>query len=328
MNPQQGKNMTTRTAQTNRPKLVERVREMGILTIVVAFAIIFGAFVPSFWSFQNIVSGIGLAAAINTVVAVGMSFVIIGGGIDLSVGSIVALCGVIAADLMVKGLTFPLAMIVALLVGALAGGLNGVLVARLKLAPFIVTLGTMSFYRGLALTYTNGQPILNIPDNFKAVVGGSIGPIPIPLILALVIVGVGSFLLTRTRTGEYILALGGNEEAVRLSGINVERYKILTYVISGLASAIAALLLSAQLGAAEPIAGSGWELTAIAAAVVGGVSLSGGSGSIVGALLGAVLLGMLQNALTLLNVQAFYQLLATGVIIIGAMIIDRYTRRE
>ncbi len=215
---------------------------------------------------------------------------------------------------------------VALAVGAVAGLVNGLLVTRVQLAPFIVTLGTMTFYRGLALSYTNGQPILSLPDNFKNVLGGNIAGFPIPLLVALLLVGAFTLLLKFTKTGQYILAIGGNAEAVRLSGINTSRYITLTYVISGVLAAFAALVLIAQLGAAEPILGSGWELSAIAASVVGGTSLSGGKGNVVGALLGALLLSMLQNVLTLLGVQAFYQLLATGLIIIGAMVIDRYTR--
>ena len=163
---------------------------------------------------------------------------------------------------------------------------------------------------------------------FKQALGGTVAGLPMPLVIAVLLVILGSLLLRYTKTGQYILAIGGNAEAVRLSGINVSRYTTLTYVISGVMAAVAALVLIAQLGAAEPILGNGWELNAIAAAVVGGASLSGGKGNIVGALLGALLLSMLQNVLTLLNVQAFYQMLATGLIIIGAMVIDRYTRGE
>ena len=281
---------------------------------------------PSFFSVDNAISGIGLSAAINTIVAIGLTYVIITGGIDLSVGSTAALSAVIGADLMQRGLPAVLAVVAALAVGAVAGLVNGLLVTRVQLAPFIVTLGTMTFYRGLALSYTNGQPILSLPDNFKNVLGGNIAGFPVPLLVALLLVGAFTLLLKFTKTGQYILAIGGNAEAVRLSGINTSRYITLTYVISGVLAAFAALVLIAQLGAAEPILGSGWELSAIAASVVGGTSLSGGKGNVVGALLGALLLSMLQNVLTLLGVQAFYQLLATGLIIIGAMVIDRYTR--
>jgi len=306
--------------------VVEQLREAGILAILLLGALIFSFTVPSFFSVDNAISGIGLSAAINTIVAIGLTYVIITGGIDLSVGSTAALSAVIGADLMQRGLPAVLAVVAALAVGAVAGLVNGLLVTRVQLAPFIVTLGTMTFYRGLALSYTNGQPILSLPDNFKNVLGGNIAGFPIPLLVALLLVGAFTLLLKFTKTGQYILAIGGNAEAVRLSGINTSRYITLTYVISGVLAAFAALVLIAQLGAAEPILGSGWELSAIAASVVGGTSLSGGKGNVVGALLGALLLSMLQNVLTLLGVQAFYQLLATGLIIIGAMVIDRYTR--
>lgn len=318
----------TQATKTGSTRVLQQLREAGILAVLLLGALIFSLTVPSFFTADNLISGIGLSAAINTIVAIGLTFVIITGGIDLSVGSTAALSAVIGADLMQRGTPVLLAVLLALLVGAVAGLVNGLLVTRVKLAPFIVTLGTMTFYRGLALSYTNGQPILSLPDAFKGALGGTFLGLPIPLLIALLLVALGSLLLRSTKTGQFILAIGGNAEAVRLSGINVARYTTLTYILSGVMAAVAALVLIAQLGAAEPILGSGWELTAIAASVVGGTSLSGGKGNIVGALLGALLLSMLQNVLTLLNVQAFYQMLATGLIIIGAMVIDRYTRGE
>ncbi|WP_026299086.1 ABC transporter permease [Deinococcus aquatilis] len=309
-----------------RTAVIERLREAGILTILLLGAVVFSFTVPSFFSVDNAITGIGLSAAINTIVAIGLTYVIMTGGIDLSVGSTAALSAVVGADLMQRGVPPLVAVLIALGVGAAAGLVNGLLITRVQLAPFIVTLGTMTFYRGLALSYTNGQPILSLPDDFKRVLGGNLLGLPIPLLAALGLVLLFTLILKFTKTGQYILAIGGNAEAVRLSGINVNRYITLTYVISGVLAAFAALVLIAQLGAAEPILGNGWELSAIAAAVVGGTSLSGGKGNVVGALLGALLLSMLQNVLTLLGVQAFYQLLATGLIIIGAMVIDRYTR--
>ena len=309
-----------------RAAVIERLREAGILVILLLGAVVFSLTVPSFFSVDNAITGIGLSAAINTIVAIGMTYVIMTGGIDLSVGSTAALSAVIGADLMQRGLPPLVAVLVALAVGGTAGLVNGLLITRVQLAPFIVTLGTMTFYRGLALSYTNGQPILSLPDGFKNALGGTVVGLPIPLIVALALVAAFTFILRYTKTGQYILAIGGNAEAVRLSGINTDRYITLTYVIAGMLAAVAALVLIAQLGAAEPILGNGWELSAIAASVVGGTSLAGGKGNIVGALLGALLLSMLQNVLTLIGVQAFYQLLATGLIIIGAMVIDRYTR--
>lgn len=314
------------TNAAGRAAVIERLREAGILAILLLGAVVFSVTVPSFFSVDNAITGIGLSAAINTIVAIGLTYVIMTGGIDLSVGSTAALSAVIGADLMQRGLPPLLAVVVALAVGGVAGLVNGLLITRVQLAPFIVTLGTMTFYRGLALSYTNGQPILSLPDGFKNSLGGTLLGLPIPLIAALLLVAAFTLILRSTKTGQYILAIGGNAEAVRLSGINTGRFVTLTYVISGMLAAFAALVLIAQLGAAEPILGSGWELSAIAASVVGGTSLAGGKGNVVGALLGALLLSMLQNVLTLLGVQAFYQLLATGLIIIGAMVIDRYTR--
>jgi ribose transport system permease protein len=298
------------TSPTSTPPTAiwERFRQAGILILLVLCYIVFALTVPTFSSLDNLINGIALSAAINTIVAVGMTFVIISSGIDLSVGSIAALCAVIGADLIVnRGVPLLPAAIATLGIGGLAGAINGLLVARLRLASFVVTLGTMSFYRGLALTYTNGQPV--------------------PVLIGVLVVLAGIAVLNFTKLGAYVTAIGGNEEAARLTGIPVVNYVTLTYIISGMLSALAALVLFAQLGAAEPIAGSGWELSAIAAAVVGGTRLSGGKGTIAGTLLGAVLLAMLQNVLTLLNVQSFYQLLVTGAIIIGAILVDRLLAR-
>ena len=269
-------------------------------------------------------SGVVALSGVTTVEVPGLPLV----AVDRSLKVECAGGRVLGAKLLVAGWS-PLGTTALLvLIGGLIGLFNGAIIAGFRMMPFIVTLGTMTFYRGLALSYTNGQPILSMPDGFKQALGGTVAGLPMPLVIAVLLVILGSLLLRYTKTGQYILAIGGNAEAVRLSGINVSRYTTLTYVISGVMAAVVALVLIAQLGAAEPILGNGWELNAIAAAVVGGASLSGGKGNIVGALLGALLLSMLQNVLTLLNVQAFYQMLATGLIIIGAMVIDRYTRGE
>jgi ribose transport system permease protein len=204
--------------------------------------------------------------------------------------------------------------------------MNGSLIAYCGLQPFIVTLGTLSLFRALALIFTGGNPVLGIPAEFRALFGSNIGLLPIPVAIVAVIGLAAWVVLTRTPLGEYILAVGGNEEAARVSGVPIARTKIAAYVISGTLAALASLILIARLGAAEPTLGNLWELEAIAAAAIGGSSLSGGKGSIVGTILGAVILGAMRNGLTLLNVQAFYQLLATGIIIILAMLIDRLTR--
>ena len=247
-------------------------------------------------------------------------------GIDLSVGPVAALAAVICASLMVAGVPSSLAVLLALLGGALYGLFNGVLIAYAGLQPFIVTLGGLSLCRALALIYTGGNPIFGIPQGFRDFINGSLLGIPCPIIIAFLVALILWVVLKKTPLGEYIFAVGGNEEAARVCGVPVAKTKIAVYVISGVLASIAALILVGRLGAADPTLGNLWEMNAIAAAAIGGASLMGGKGSVIGTILGAIILGTLINGFTLLNIQSFYQLLATGIIIIVAMLVDRATR--
>ncbi len=293
----------------------------GLLVIVVVFSIL----TPNFLTEQNILN-ILQQSSINACVALGMTLVIIAGGIDLSVGPTAAIAAVTVAVLMSVGVPIFLAIPVALLVGMAAGGMNGLLVAYGGLQPFIVTLGTLSLYRALALIYTGGNPIFGIPPAYRALTNSSLLGVPSPVLIVGVLALTVWVVLNKTPLGEYFLAVGGNQEASRIAGVPVAMTKIASYVISGGLASVAGLILVGRLGAADPTLGNLWELDAIAAAAIGGASLMGGKGSIVGTLLGAIILGSLRNGLTLLNVQAFYQLLATGLIILVAMLIDRATR--
>ena len=228
---------------------------------------------------------------------------------------------------MVSGVPIPVAILAALGVGALCGLFNGVLVAYAGLQPFIVTLGGLSLYRALSLIYTGGNPVFGIPPEFRALTNGDIMGVPTPVVIVAILALLCWIVLNKTPLGEYLMAVGGNQEAARIAGVPVARTKISAFVISGVLASIAALILVGRLGAAEPTLGNLWELDAIAAAAIGGASLMGGKGSIVGTILGAIILGSLRNGLTLMNVQAFYQLLATGIIIIAAMLIDSATRK-
>ena len=243
-----------------------------------------------------------------------MTMVIISGGIDLSVGSTAALAAVIGASLLKLGIAVPVAMLAMVGIGAAAGCANGLLISGFGLQPFIVTLGTLSLFRALALIYTGGDPILGMPHGFRILFTSQVGFVPVPVLLVAAIAAIAWLVLRNTPLGDYLLAVGGNEEAARVSGVPLA------------APTVAAMILIAWLGAADPTLGNLWELQAIAAAAIGGASLMGGKGSIVGTVLGAVILGTVSDGLTLLNVQAFYQLLATGLIIIAAMLIDRATR--
>ena len=264
-------------------------------------------------------------SSINACVALGMTLVIISGGIDLSVGPTAALSAVLSAALMVAGVPPAIAVVAGLGLGAICGLVNGALVAFGGLQPFIVTLGTLSTYRALALIFTGGNPIPGVPAGFRSVVNGYFG-VPASAIAVIIVAFLAAILLRKTPFGEYLLAVGGNEEAAHIAGVPIALTKIGAYVLSGVLAALAALILIGRLGAAEPILGNLWELDAIAAAAIGGASLMGGKDSIIGTLLGAIILGAMRNGLTLLNVQAFYQLLATGLIILLAMLIDRATR--
>jgi ribose transport system permease protein len=314
--------------QKPKIKLISNLkfREIGTFIGLIIICAIFSILKPNFLSPDNLME-IVLSSSINAIVAVGMTLIIMMAGIDLSVGSVAALASVVTAQLMANGTPVLLAILIGLCLGALCGAVNGVFSTVFGLQPFIVTLGTMSLIRGFALLYTNGQPVLTVPGNFKSFFAGQIGPIPMPIIVVIIIGIIALVTVKYTKLGEYIIAIGGNEDAARYAGISVNKYKIATYMISGILAALAGLILVARLGAGDPTSGSGWELTAIAASAIGGASLMGGSGSIVGTILGAIILGSLQDGLTLLNVQAYYQVAATGAIIILAMLIDRYTKK-
>ena len=300
-------------------------RDAGTLLGLVLIFAVFSWLTPSFLTVPNL-TNILQQSSINACIALGMTLVIISGGIDLSVGPTAALAAVVSATLMVNGVPISVCILVALGIGMACGLFNGILIAVAGLQPFIVTLGALSLYRALALIYTEGSPVFGIPAEFRVLANGELGGIPNAVIIVAVLALVAWILLNKSPLGEYILAVGGNQDAARVAGVPVVRTKIYTYMISGALASIAALILVGRLGAAEPTLGNLWELDAIAAAAIGGASLMGGKGSIVGTLLGAVILGSLRNGLTLMNVQAFYQLLATGIIIIVAMLIDRATR--
>ena len=304
---------------TNRDLL----RQASVLLGCSGLFIVFSALTSSFYQPANLID-IMLQSAINAVIAVGMTLVIITRGIDLSVGSIVGLSSMVASDLMSHNLL--LGILAGLAVGLVCGALNGLLIAKLKLPDFIVTLGTLSVFRGAALIYTNGQPIYGLPQGFRDAFGGHLIGIPTPVILAVTIAGLAFLLVRFTALGEQIIAVGGNEEAARLSGINIDRVKITVYTLSGLLSSLAGFVLIARIGAAEPIGGNGFELQAIGAAVIGGASLFGGVGNPLGSLIGALTLGGLQNGLTLMNVPSFWQYVASGVVVILAVYVDRLAR--
>lgn len=265
-------------------------------------------------------------STINGIIAVGMTYVILTAGIDLSAGAVLALCTLVTADLLQKGLPVPLAVIAGLGLGAGLGLVNGLIITKARVPPFVATLGMMTVARGLALTYTQGRPITGLPEGFRFMGTGSLGPIPMPIVIAGLTFLVGYVLLTRTRVGEYIFALGNNPVAARYAGIATDRFVAFVYAVAGLLAALAGMILVARLNSAQPTAGLGYEFDAIAAVVVGGTSFAGGEGGLGGTLLGALVIAVLSNGLNLLNVSSFYQPVITGVVIALALLLYRAIR--
>jgi len=306
-------------------KIVQIIQKFGIVGVLLIICAVIALQSSVFLTPTNLFN-ILLQVAINTIIAVGMTFVILTAGIDLSVGSIAALTAVVYGTMLHADVGVGVALLVALLTGGLAGFVNGFIIAKCKVPAFITTLGMMSIARAVALIITQGQTIHRFSDTVRYLGSGYIGPVPVPAVLALLVVAVAWYVLTQTKTGRHIYALGGNREAVRLSGIKVERVEILVYVISGLTAALGAIVLVGRLNSAQPIAGYGYELSAIAAAIIGGTSLMGGEGKVQGTLLGAIIIGVLYNGLTLLNVSSYIQQLIIGIVIIVAVFIDQLRR--
>lgn len=280
-----------------------------------------------FLSARNLTNILGQVAVI-AVLAVGSSVVIFSGGIDLSVGSLLAAAGAIAAGVLQAGGTVAVAVAAGVATGTAFGAANGLLAARLRLPPFIATLGMMGIARGLTYVYLEGAPRYGFTGSFLALAQRPVAGLPASVWLMLALAVGAHVLMTRTAFGRAVFALGGNEEAARLSGIPVERVKIAAYGLCGAYAGVAGLLLAARLDSAEPQAGDGYELDAIAAVVMGGASLTGGEGTVAGSLAGALLMGVVRNGLNLLNVSAYWQKVAIGSIILGAVLLDVSRRRK
>ncbi len=304
------------------------LREAGIGLALLMLCIVFSIAAPRFASATNI-TNILTQISINTVISVGMTFIILLGGIDLSVGSVLALATIIAGQIITNpslsvGAAIPLAVLGSLAVGMTAGFLNGYVSERWKIHPFITTLGMLNIARGAALQVSQSRTIFNFPTSFNAFGVMEIYGIPFIFIIALIVVFIGRFILNQTVFGRMIYAIGNNEEAVRLSGHTTSVYKVLAYVMCGAAVGLAAIMYMLRLNISSPILGVGFELKAIAAVVIGGTSMSGGKGSMLGTFLGACIIGVLDNGLILIGMGDFARQMVTGLIIVGAVIIDTY----
>lgn len=308
--------------------MIKKILKNKPLIGLILFSAIVAVINPRFLSVANILN-VFRQSSINAVIAIGMTFVILTGGIDLSVGSILAFCGAVSAAMLSSGINPILSLLVALVLGLFFGIVNGVLVSVMKLQAFIVTLVTMTFLRGATLVFTNGKPI-TVNDGgalFENIGGGYLFNIPIPIYITLILFVAGHYILTNTRFGRYTYAIGGNEEATKLSGIKVNNIKIWIYGISGILSALAGIITTSRLFSAQPTAGTGYELDAIAAVVLGGTSLAGGVGKITGTALGAIIIGVLGNALNLLDVSSYYQMMIKAAVILIAVLIDKKSNK-
>jgi inositol transport system permease protein len=309
-------------------------RKYGIFLVFIAMLIVASILSPAFLSPTNLINVVRQMSVVG-LIALGVTGVIVSAGIDLSSGSVVGLSAVVAASLAqlpdyaaayYKGLNLPVfvAVLAACAVGALVGLLNGSLVAKTRIPPFIATLGTLTTIRGLAYLYTSGRPISDLTDDYNFIGQGDFLGIPVPILILVIMAIITHVLYSQTKFGKYIYAIGGNEQAARVSGINVSKYKMLMYVYAGLLSGLAGLVVSARIGSGQSGQGVGYELDAIAAAVIGGASLSaGGIGTVAGTIVGALIIGVLNNILDLTNVSAYWQQIVKGCIIVGAVIIDQ-----
>lgn len=323
----------------NGPDLARLLVSFGPLLFLVALIVVFTVMKPSFIDPINLFN-ITRQISITGLIALGMTFVILTAGIDLSVGSLLAFCGMVAAVVAKGGATNTLsldpsqaagygwfaALLAAVIVGATCGGIQGLAITRLKVPPFVVTLGGLTVFRGLTLTISNGGPISGFDASMRWFGTGLIGPVPVPAIIFVVAAILCHIVLRYTRYGRAVYAVGGNAEAARLSGLRVDRILVSVYIIVGFFAGLAAFVLSARLNSAEAVAGLGYELTVISAVVIGGTSLFGGIGSISGTVVGAALIGVLQNGLQFNNVSSYTQSIIIGLILIAAVAFDRWLK--
>ena len=306
-------------------KLRNLPRQTGPLLGLVLLCIVVGFLSPVFFTVDNLLNII-LQVAVVAIMAVGSTFVILTGGIDLSVGSVLGLAGILSALTLHQTNAPILGILVSLGAGALLGLVNGLLVSRGRVPPFCATLGIMAIGRGLCFVITQGQPISNFSDSFRFFGAGYLGVIPVPVIEAVIVALIGGYILGHTPLGRYFYAVGSNDRATRLSGVDTKQIKTIAYLISGLLCGLAAILFIGRINSGHPLAGQGYEMDAIAAVVIGGTSLAGGTGSISGTFIGALIMGVIRNGLNLINVDAFWQNVVLGAVIIVAVMVDQRTK--
>jgi len=320
---------TTATGLKNPLRNISRESKQLLSTFSGLFVIgiIFSILSPYFFSVNHLLT-VATQTAIIAIIAIGQTYVMITTGIDLSIGSNIALSGMVAGMTMAAGYPLAVCITLALLSGCLVGLLNGLMVAYGKIPPFIATLGTMTAIRGVSLTLTQGIPISGLPKQFTVMGTGTLAGIPIPVILMVVLTVIFGFVLAKTKLGRHVYATGSNVDAARLSGIDTKAVLIKVYMISGFLAAFAGLIMAARIISAQPSAGDGYELDAVASSVIGGTSTLGGEGLIGGTFIGAFIIGILRNGLNLVGVSPFIQKIIIGVVIVGSVFVDRIKRKD
>jgi D-allose transport system permease protein len=299
-------------------------QKYGILLILLLLVVVMGILSPKYFLTVNNLIQIVLQSSITILIAVGEFFAILIAGIDLSVGSVLALTGMVTAKMMVGGVPIIVAILVGgILLGGLLGLINGILVVQTGLHPFIITLGGLTVFRGLTLVISNARPVYGFPAAFQNTIAGDVLGIPVPIIIALAVALVFYIITTKTILGRNLYAIGGNQDSAWLSGVNVKIHKMVVFSLSGMAAGTAGIVMIGRLGAAEPLAGQGFELYAIAAAIIGGTSFFGGKGKVSGVVVGAIIIGLINNSLNILNVPTFYQQIVMGSLIILSVFLDK-----
>lgn len=321
-------NLSRSTGLQMRAMKILGTKNIGLLLFLLLMWLVMSRLSPFFFTKSNLFLILDQAATV-AITGVGMTFVIISGGVDLSVGGIAALAGMITGISVMKlEYGFIPTVVLALSVGLVIGLVNGLLISRFKLQPMICTLGTLSVARGLTLISTSGRPVFVLDPMLNYLGNGKVFGFPLPVIIAIVVFLIGHIVLTYTEFGRYVFAIGGNEEATRLSGIQVDKYKVYIYMISGFCAALVGLILVGLLGASEPTVGQGLELDSIAVTAIGGTNLMGGVGGLVGTMIGSVLIGTIKNSLTIMNIVSYYQQVIIGIVIIFAVLLEYFRGKK
>lgn len=301
--------------------------EYAIIVIFIVLFVVMSIFAPNFFTGNNMVN-ILRQVSISGICAVGMTFVMLTGGIDLSVGAILGVSGVLTAMMMLKGIPSLLASIIALALGVVIGGITGAIIHYIEIPPMIATLGTMTSLRGVAYLVTGGTPVFGFDESYSKIGQGHVGVIPIPVIILAIVYAIGIFALSKTKFSRYVYGIGGNQEVARLSGIKVARVKIAVYAISGFCSALAGLVMLGRVNSGQPRAGESYEMDVITAVVLGGVSLNGGVGNLSHVIFGVLIIGVLTNGMTMMAVDDYWQRVVKGLILLLAVSFDHYIQKK